>query len=1063
MTPMLDHPRLLLTLDPDQAQAAAMVDRHLLVVAGPGAGKTRVVIGRIQHLLTHGDAAGQPVAPSEICCITFTNKACSEIVARIRDHFPAEAEEITVRTFHGLAREIVQRFHEVADLPRHFHIIDEATQDDILQFACRKHQLRRDPLVLRRLKSHLDLEKSAMRYPLTHPQAKGAALEELPRLYTYYQSFLRDHGILDFNDLLLAAIQILMGSREAVRWVQGRCRFLLLDEFQDVNQAQYELIRLLAGPSMTVLAVADGNQMIYGWRGSNSAYLHLFRREFEAEVIELTRNYRAAEDLQVLARQLIHHNTPDRPVPPLAPTLTDKHATHFQLLDEDEEVLAIRKVIQAALKSDPTLQYRDIAILYRTHDIADRLERDLALADIPVQRVRKQTEELAGGIEHLVAYLRLSQHLFDWDLYRAMEYPRRLLSPWENLWVNQAHQAAELPLLDLLSGELPSTISPLSQGKLRRFATLVRELHAHEATQAPSAFFKQLVASLGEFRSPFTEDEENALLERLQQGDGQEQETIAGMHQFLRESPTGRFLVVHNGTVTGLLAALISREAIREYLHRQMAVGTCELMHQSQWEKLAADARGAEVCVLTLGLSAEQDTLMRQRAGEASLSGPWLTLAPQPPFPGESFEVALDVWGWWAWCLAQPLTPLTGDGVYIDLETTGKEPYRCHLLEVAALRVDLATGAVRDRYQTFVQPPGTIPSKVQEITGITEAMVAEAPQAGRVLPQVLEFIGTLPLIGHNLEGFDLPILRRYAQHLAQVELTNLPVDTLRWARELLPRQSHSQEALCQRFGLAPPEGGQHHRAMVDVELLHQLVPHLTRLDAIKRGLLFSQTALVLLALASYQDETAPDALRIAIREAGKRILQRHEEDDRDLAMLIGRHFTEFQAARLVALLKLLQEEPLGDDAAYDRFARHVAALREQMLRFEEAHPTEGVREFLQFHYLLSDQDFLSSENTVKLLTVHAAKGLEFEVVIIVGLEQGSFPHHLAIRHLSRIEEERRLLYVALTRARRKVYLTSVETRHGRYRPPSMFLRELPRQVLRRFRSDKLNRRRGRAA
>lgn len=1063
MALMLDRPRLPLALDPDQDLAAAAVDRHLLVIAGPGAGKTRVVIGRIQHLLTKGDAAGKPVLPGEICCITFTNKACAEITARIRDHFPAEAEEVLVRTFHGLAREIVKRFHQHADLPAHFHIIDEATQDDILQFACRKHHMRRDSLVIRRLKSHLDMEKSALRYPLTHPQAKGEAIEQLPQLYTYYQSFLKDHGILDFNDLLLSAIQILMVSREAVEWVQSKCRFLLLDEFQDVNQAQYELVRLLASPATTVLAVADGNQMIYGWRGSNSEYLALFRREFEAELVELTRNYRAAESLQLMARCLIHHNTPDRPKPVIPPEADDRSATLFQLLDEDEETHAITRIIQASMKQDPELHHRDIAILYRTHEIADRLERDLALAGIPVQRVRKQTEELSGGIEHLVAYLRLSQHLFDWDLYRAMEYPRRLLSPWENLWVNQAHQAEGTPLLELLSGELPPTISPLSQGKLRRFATLVRELHAHEDTQAPSAFFARLVSSLGEFRSPFTEEEEAVILEELQVISGLTATLADQLHGYLRESPKGRLLVIHDGTVTGLLAALISREAIRDYLHRPVAIGTVDHLTLEQWEKLAEESAKTGFCTITLGLTPDQDATLHAMANEAGVSCPWIPLAPAETAHLESFPMTLQVWGWWAWMLAQPQQSPVGEAVYIDLETTGKEPYRCHMLEVAALRVDLPTGRVLDTYQTFVQPPGNIPSKVVELTGITDEMVRDAPQAGRILPEVLDFIGNRPLIGHNLEGFDLPILKRYAQNLVGLELGNLPVDTLRWSRELLPRQNHSQEALCQRYGVKPASGEQHHRAIVDVELLLQLTPHLTRLDALKRGLLFSQSAMVLLALASFQDETAPDALRVALREAAKRILQRHEEDDRDLAMLLGRHFTEFQAVRLVALIKQLRTEPLGDDAAYDRFARHVEALRDQVLRFEEAHPEDGIREFLHFHYLLSDQDFITTEDTVKLLTVHAAKGLEFEVVIVAGLEQGSFPHHLAIRNVRRIEEERRLLYVALTRARRKVYFTNVSVRNGKYRPASMFLRELPSQLLRRFKSDKLDRRTGKAA
>ncbi|HYE80095.1 MAG TPA: ATP-dependent helicase, partial [bacterium] len=272
--------------------------------------------------------------------------------------------------------------------------------------------------------------------------------------------------------------------------------------------------------------------------------------------------------------------------------------------------------------------------------------------------------------------------------------------------------------------------------------------------------------------------------------------------------------------------------------------------------------------------------------------------------------------------------------------------------------------------------------------------------------------------------------------------------------ELFPRQNHSQEALCDRFGLRPPEDGSHHRANVDVDLNRQLFPHLERADHLKRGMLFSQVATVLLALASFQDEAATDPLRLAVREGAKRILQRSEQDDRDIAMLLGRHFDEFQAARLLSLVKKLKTEPLGDDITQDRFERHVAAISDHMLRYEAAGHTEGIRGFLDFYYLLNDQDYLDTEDTVKMLTVHAAKGLEFQVVIIVGMEQGNFPHYLAVNNIHRIEEERRLLYVALTRARRKVYLTYVQTRGGKYRPPSMFLRELPVQLVRQFKSER---------
>ncbi|MEO7994254.1 MAG: UvrD-helicase domain-containing protein [bacterium] len=1051
MAMVLERPPLLLPLDADQADAAA-THRNVLVIAGPGAGKTRVVVGRIQQLLNHGGANGEPVPPGEICCITFTNKAASEIQARLRDHFPAQADEITVRTFHGIARDILREFHEAAGLPKHFHIIDEATQDEILLHALKRHQLQRDPLVLRRLKSHLDLEKSALRHPLTHPRALGDAAAIMPKLFSDYQAFLHDHGVLDFNDLLLAALQVLLTHPPALAAMHARCRYLMLDEFQDVNQVQFELVRLIAGPDSIVLAVADGDQMIYGWRGSNARYLRAFQEEYHADIKYLLRNYRAEEPLQWLARGLIQHNEQRTQPPPSIPAeLTNRAATVFHLLTEAEEVRAVEKIIHATLAKDPSLSYRDIAILYRTHGLADRLEKDLALSGVPVQRVRKTPDDPEGGLEHLISYLRLGLHLFDWDLYRAMEYPRRLLSPQENLWLNQAHQQSGEELLQLIETGVPR-LSPLATGKLKRFAALVREIHHRDPDISPSAFQRYLITSLGEFRCPMTDAEEAVVLEAALPIAAGQRARIEQVRAFLEAHPEGRLVMAHNGTVTGALAALIASEASRRYLHRPTAIAPVASLTSAQLAKLLGP-KGASL-VMTFGLTNDQIDELETRIVESGVETP-CSHGPVQLDLVERFDVAFETFVFWATFLAEPARREPQEVVVLDTETTGVEPFRCHLLQVAAERVDLTTGEVKDTFLSFLKPPEHIPSKVQELTGITDAMVEDAPSPSQVIPELLAFLGDAPLVGHNLAGFDLPILRRYAMQAAKTELHNLPLDTLLWSRDLFPRQNHTLEALASRFHIVPEDGRQAHQADVDVWLVRQLWPVLTTWDALKRGLLFSQVAHILLALASFQDDAPEDLIRKAVREGAKRIIQRVEQDDRDIAMLLGRHFDEFQSQRLLGLVKEMGRQPLEEDLAQDRFEQHIRLLQDLILRYEDAGTHEGLRGFLDYYYLLNDQDYLNTEDTVKLLTVHAAKGLEFEVVILVGMEQGSFPHYLAVNNIHRIEEERRLLYVALTRARRKVYLTYVQARHGRFRPPSMFLKELPRQLVRIFKSDKV--------
>jgi DNA helicase-2/ATP-dependent DNA helicase PcrA len=291
-------------LDKDQKKAVEYDRGNLLVIAGPGAGKTRVIIGRMQHLIDNG------VQPERILAVTFTNKAAEEITDRIRLVLPPNQAEPTVSTFHAFALKILRDFHETVGLKKFFTIIDDSAQDEILRASLKSHKIAPSVTVLRRLRSHMDSEKAKISFPLYHPNIVGDLSDDIRDVFREYQKFLAENDAVDFNDLLLLALMIIQSDDQARAKYQHRYDHVLLDEFQDINLVQYELTRQIVRDDTQVLGVADADQMIYRWRGSDAKLLNAFLRDFKAEKMELATNYRSSDEIITATKALISHKNP---------------------------------------------------------------------------------------------------------------------------------------------------------------------------------------------------------------------------------------------------------------------------------------------------------------------------------------------------------------------------------------------------------------------------------------------------------------------------------------------------------------------------------------------------------------------------------------------------------------------------------------------------------------------------------------------------------------------------------------------------------------------------------
>lgn len=374
-------------LNPQQAQAVEHPGGPLLVLAGPGTGKTRVITQRIARLVRSG------VSTRAVCAITFTRRAASELRERLVSLLGPEADALEASTFHSLGRTLLRDFAAQARLAPDFAILDEAERTEAIATAAREVGV--TPTV--RLASAIGWAKANLQGP-------DQCATELATVYAAYQRALEARGAVDFDDLVVRAVALLEASPEARASAQERCRYLFVDEHQDVNPAQERLVELLAppGPETELCVVGDPDQAIYGFRGSDPACVDRFLERYPgATVVTLRQNYRSPAAVVRASTQVIERapGRAARPLEPLAPT--SPPIERVRLAGEAEEAHFIAEEIERVLggtslysidagradgENHAELSFHDVAVLFRTSMQADALAAALDKRGIPYQR-----------------------------------------------------------------------------------------------------------------------------------------------------------------------------------------------------------------------------------------------------------------------------------------------------------------------------------------------------------------------------------------------------------------------------------------------------------------------------------------------------------------------------------------------------------------------------------------------------------------------------------------------------------------------------------------------------
>ena len=416
-------PDYLAGLNPEQRRAVEAIEGPVLVLAGAGTGKTRVLTTRLAHILATGHAR-----PWELLAVTFTNKAAREMRHRITEIIGGQAEGLRwLGTFHSIAAQILRRHAELVGLKSSYTIIDVDDQERLIKQLLEAENIDAKRWTPKHLAGLIDQWKNRGWTPAKLPPAEGAhfANNQGAKLYAMYQDRLRVLNACDFGDLLLHNLTIFTAHPDVLENYHQRFKYLLVDEYQDTNVAQYLWLRLLAQKSRNLCCVGDDDQSIYGWRGAEVDNILRFERDFPgAEVVRLERNYRSTEHILAAASGLIAANKGR-----LGKTLWTEAAGGSKVQvrgvwDGESESRLIGDEIERAQRKGR--KYRDIAILVRASFQMRAFEERFVMLQIPYQVIGGPRFFERAEIRDAHAYLRLVQSPDD-DLAfeRIVNTPKR--------------------------------------------------------------------------------------------------------------------------------------------------------------------------------------------------------------------------------------------------------------------------------------------------------------------------------------------------------------------------------------------------------------------------------------------------------------------------------------------------------------------------------------------------------------------------------------------------------------------------------------------------------------
>jgi DNA helicase II / ATP-dependent DNA helicase PcrA len=493
---------LLAGLNPPQREAVTTLDGPLLVLAGPGSGKTRVITHRIAYLLRE-----RPVSPWHVLAVTFTNKAANEMKERLTALIGESGRDLAVGTFHSICSRVLRREAEGAGLglDRHFSIYDDDDQLGLVRQVLTAMNLDSKQFNPRAILSIISRAKNDLLSPAQFSERTNKYFEEIAaRVYARYEELLRQNNAADFDDLILLTYQLWRRNPDVLQAYQRRYQYIHVDEFQDTNKAQYELVRLLAGGTPespghgNLCAVADDDQSIYSWRGANPRVLLEMERDFPGtRVVLLEQNYRSSQVILDAAHGVVRQNT----------TRKDKRLwtqrdggeqiiAHEAYNEEEEATYVVNEIRRLQARGEARL--RDCAVMYRTNAQSRALEEQFMRTGTAYVVIGSKKFYERKEIKDVLAYLRLIANPLDQvSLQRVINVPNRKIGPKTFSEFQRWSDEEGLGAMDALARiENHPTLSTGGKKALAAFGALLADLRqAADEIKLPELIDRLLLRS----------------------------------------------------------------------------------------------------------------------------------------------------------------------------------------------------------------------------------------------------------------------------------------------------------------------------------------------------------------------------------------------------------------------------------------------------------------------------------------------------------------------------------------------------------------------------------------
>ena len=514
-------------LNEEQLKPVRDTEGAVLVLAGAGSGKTRVLTSRIAYILREGKAS-----LSQILAITFTNKAAAEMKERLARTLDLDGDTKWICTIHSMCVKILRQFADKAGFKPNFSIYSEAERSNIIKKCFHALDFDDDAL-LKNAKYHIANAKMLGLDPDQYQRKFRSErnIDDVVKIYEMYDSELKANNALDFDDLLLETLRLLRRDGEIREYLSDKFRYIHVDEFQDTNAVQYNIIKLLAGKHGNLFAVGDDDQSIYGWRGAEIENILKFDKDFpQAKVYKLERNYRSTNSILKLANCIIKNNSVRRGKVLWTDAADGDKPVYYQAEEEAGEALYTARIISEGVAKGK--KYSDYAVLMRKNALTRAYEQEFTKYGIPYKVFGGFKFFERKEIKDVLAYLRLISNPYDNEAAeRIINVPRRGIGGKTIEIMYEYSRAATLSLYDAALDCDSLSLPRGTKDKVKDFASLIKGFII-SALESPVNQLVREVIALSDLRSAYDDgsDEGDGKLANLD-------EFIASVDEFSRLNP----------------------------------------------------------------------------------------------------------------------------------------------------------------------------------------------------------------------------------------------------------------------------------------------------------------------------------------------------------------------------------------------------------------------------------------------------------------------------------------------------------------------------------------------